>query len=165
MRSKEGRWWSVRLRPYKTTDNKIDGVVIAAMDIDALKHNVQLANEGREFAEAVLDTVRQPMLALDRNLAVQFINPAFCRAFKVSAQEALGTSLYKLGDGRWDVPTLRRLIEQVLAREGSVSDFEVQHEVPGLGHQRLRLSARRVDYSAGKQQLTLLAIETIEAEK
>jgi len=152
----------VRLRPYKTTDNKIDGVVIAAMDIDALKHNVQLATEGREFAEAVLDTVGQPMLGLDPKLAVQFINPAFCRAFKVSAQEALGRPLYNLGDGRWDVPTLRKLIEQVLPREGSVSNFEVQHEIPGLGSQRLRLSARRVDYGAGRQQLTLLAIEKME---
>jgi two-component system CheB/CheR fusion protein len=159
----KGHWWSVRIRPYKTTANRIDGAVITMLDIDVLKNNVQLADQGRAFAEAVLDTVRQPMVALDKGLAVQFINPAFGRTFQLSAQQCLHRRLFELADGRWNIPELRRLLEEVLPREGKVPDFELQHEFPGLGPQRLRLSARRLEYSGAQEQLTLLAIENMEA--
>ena len=158
----KGRWWSVRIRPYKTTANKIDGAVITMVDIDVLKNNVHLANQGRAFAEAVLNTVRQPMVALDKDLAVQFVNPAFCRTFQVSAEQCLGRRLYELAEGRCNIPGLRTLLEEVLPRDGEVPDFELQHDFPGLGPQRLRVSARRLEYAGAQQPLTLLAIENME---
>jgi two-component system, chemotaxis family, CheB/CheR fusion protein len=158
-----GRWWSLRIRPYKTTDNKIDGAILTLVDIDLLKNNVQLANQGRAFAEAVLNTVRHPMLALDKDLAVQFVNPAFCRAFRLDAEQALHRRLYELEDGKWNVPGLRALLEETLAQQTNVGDFELEHEFPGVGLRRLRLSAQRLAYNAGQQQLTLLAFEQMGA--
>ncbi len=157
-----GRWWSLRIRPYKTTDNKIDGAVLTLMDIDFLKNNVQLANQGRAFAEAVLSTVHQPMLALDKDLAVQFLNPAFCQSFGVNAEQMLHQRLPELADGKWNIPALRVLLEETLAQQPSVRDFDLEHEFPGVGLRRLRLSAQRLAYSDNAQQLTLLAFEEME---
>jgi two-component system, chemotaxis family, CheB/CheR fusion protein len=162
VQSDRGRWWALRIRPYKTTDHKIDGAVIALLDIDALRNNAQLASQGRAFAEAVLDLGRQPMLALDKSLRVLFVNPAFCRAFRLSPEQCLQRHLHELGEGRWDIPGLRTVLEEKLPREGSVPDFEFQHDFPGLGLQRVRASARRLEYAGSEPHLTLLAIETME---
>jgi two-component system CheB/CheR fusion protein len=161
VKSTHGRWWSVRIRPYKTMDNKIDGAVIAMVDIDLLRNNVQLAQHGRAFAEAVLNTVQQPMLALDKGLVVQFINRAFCRAFQLSPEQALKRRLYELADGRWDNPSLRSLLEKVLPETGGATGFELEHDFGGQGSRRLRLTAQRLDENAGQDQLTLLAFEEV----
>jgi two-component system CheB/CheR fusion protein len=165
VKDNKGHWWQVRIRPYKTMDNKIDGAIIAMLDIDVLKNNVHLANQGRAFAEAVLDTVRQPMVALDKELRVQFMNPAFCRAFKLDGEEALHKPLYAVGDGRLDIPDLRKLLEVLLPRDPSVPGFELKHDFPGLGPHRLRLNARRLPYSSEELHLTLLAVDSMEAEQ
>ncbi|HVM51452.1 MAG TPA: chemotaxis protein CheB [Candidatus Acidoferrum sp.] len=162
VKSNSGQWWQVRIRPYKTTDNKIDGLVIAVHDIDALKSNVRLADQGRAFAESVLNMVRQPIVALDKNLVVQFLNSAFCQAFQLKAEQALHLRLFDVADGHWNIPALRALLEDVLPRENNVPGFELEHDFPGVGRQRLRLSARRLELSGPDKELTLLMVESME---
>jgi len=159
VKCKENRWWSVRIRPYRTTDNKIDGAVLAMLDIDALKNTAQLASQGRAFAEAVIAAMPQPMVALDKDLAVEIVNPAFCRAFSVSPAQALHRRLYDLADGQWNIPRLHTLLEEILPRQASVPEFELDHDFPGAGTRRLKLSAQRLAQSGDQQQLTLLTFE------
>ncbi len=159
VKCKENRWWSVRIRPYRTTDNKIDGAVLAMLDIDALKHTVQLASQGRAFAEAVIAAMPQPMVALDKDLAVEMVNPAFCRTFAINPAQALHRRLYDLADGQRNIPRLHTLLEEVLPRQASVPEFELDHNFPGAGTRRLRLSAQRLAQSGDQQQLTLLTFQ------
>ena len=159
-----GFWWLVRIRPYRTTDNKIDGAVIAVFDIDALKNDLQLSNHGRAVAEALVNTTRHPMVALDKDLAVRFINPAFCRVFNVKAEQTFGRPFYHLADGQWDLPQLHRLLEDILPHQATVEDFELEQEVPGLGRRRLRFTAQRLAPDGSRQAFTVLAIEVAEAQ-
>jgi two-component sensor histidine kinase len=111
----------------------------------------------RELAAGVVDTVREPLLLLDPDLRVWRASRSFYRAFRLTRAEAEGRPLYELGDGQWDVPALRRLLGDVLARDTAPADVEVTHGFATPGERTLRLSARRL---AGLD-LILLAIEDV----
>jgi len=155
------RWWSVRIRPYKTTDNKIDGAVVALLDIDALKASAQIVSEGRECVEAVINTVRRPVLVLDKDLCVQVANESFYHSFKVRPEETVNRQVYQLGDGVWDIPKLRTLLERILPQKVSFKDFEVEHNFPHIGQKRMLLDAHRLSIKGDRNGLILLGIEDI----
>jgi two-component system CheB/CheR fusion protein len=154
----QGHWWSVRIRPYKTTEHKIDGAVVAVVDIDAIKSNLLLMEEGRQFAEAIVDTVREPLLVLDGKLVVVSANSAFYRDFKVSADETINHRVYDLGNRQWNNPQLKKLLEEILPKNNSFQDFELEHVFPRIGKRKMLLNARRLDLKNGHERLILLAI-------
>jgi PAS domain-containing protein len=84
-------------------------------------------------AQGVVDTVREPLLVLDRELTVLSASRSFYEAFGVGRDETLGRRLYELGDGQWDIPDLRHLLEAVIPRSTAVEGCEVEHDFPGLG--------------------------------
>lgn len=100
VRDKNGRWYSLRVRPYTTLDNKVDGAVLVLFDIDALKRAL-------EYAEAIIRTVREPLLVLDENLRVRTANRSFYEEFEVSPAETENRFIYDLGNRQWDIPKLR----------------------------------------------------------
>jgi two-component system CheB/CheR fusion protein len=158
-RDKDGHWWSLRIRPYKTTDNRIDGAIIALVDIDSMKTNIDESERARAFAEGIVNTVRQPLVVLDGNLTVKHINDAFLRVFKVSSDETINKRIYDLGNGQWNIPKLRELLEEVLPENTSLRDFEVEHDFPRIGQRRMLLNARRISFNDEPAQMILLAIE------
>lgn len=107
----------------------------------------------------VVDTVREPMLLLDTRLRVQSASRAFYKTFRVSPQETEGRRLYDLGNGQWDIPRLRTLLDELLPRNGSLDDFEVEHDFPDIGRKSLLLNARRLRHDDA--ELVLLAIEDV----
>jgi two-component system CheB/CheR fusion protein len=161
VRDRDNHWWSVRIRPYKTMDNKIDGAVVALVDIDLLKLSAERAGAGRELAEAVINTVRLPLVLLDKDLNIKSVNAEFCRGFKVSREETLNRRIYDLGNRQWDIPRLRSLLEEILPHNGLVRDFPVNHNFPTIGEKAMLLNAQRLDYDSHKQKLILLAIEDV----
>lgn len=161
VRDKDGHWWSVRIRPYKTTDNKIDGAVVALVDIDVLKASAESISHVREFADAVVNAVHQPLLVLDGDLNVTSANREFCRAFKVNVKDTLNRRVYELGDGQWNIPRLRTLLEDVLPSNSEFTGFEVAHHFPGIGQKTMRLNARRLGDDGSRWPLILLAIEDV----
>lgn len=158
VRSGGGRWYSVRIRPYKTGEGAVDGVVIAFIDIDELKRIAGIADVSREHAEAVVQTVREPLLTLTADLRVLEANDAFYRTFAVTPEETLGELLHELGDGQWDFPELSFLLEQVLPGDREFADLEVERDFQRVGHRVMVLSARRVREQLGQPSI-LLAIE------
>ncbi|HEY1662640.1 MAG TPA: chemotaxis protein CheB [Verrucomicrobiae bacterium] len=160
-RDKNGRWWSVRIRAYKTTEHKIDGVVIALMDIDLLKGNMEKISRGRDYAEAIVNTVREPLLVLDDKLIVKSANEVFYRKFKTAAEDTIDWRIYELGNGQWNIPRLRTLLEEILVTNSSFNDFEVEHTFPAIGKKKMLLNARRLNFQDGGGEMILLAIEDI----
>ena len=160
VRSAEGRWYSMRIRPYETGEGSIDGVVVAFLDVDELKKSMQIAEAARAHAEAVVETVREPLLTLDRDLQVVEANGAFYNAFAVTPDATLGASLYELGDGQWDFPELRTLLEQVIPGDKEFAGLEVEHDFPSVGPRVMALSARRVR-EEGLAPAILLAIDDV----
>lgn len=154
----DGRWWSARIRPYKTTDNKIDGAVLALVDIDLLKRTMLEAQTRSRRVEAVLNQAAEPVLLLDRELKVTTVNQPFCRLFKVKPKEVVGESLFKISDGQWDIAELRQLLEGLLAREVSLLNYELEHRFDGAARGTWRINARRLAFSEEEGQTILIAL-------
>lgn len=117
----------------------------------------------RDLAEAVVDTVPEPLLVLDGQLQILSANRAFYREFGGAADDTVGQPFFDVAQHHWDFAALRDLLETVLPRERSFEGRVVDHEFPTLGRRTLRLSARRVLMPADSGELVLLAIEPIDA--
>ncbi|MBU1879884.1 MAG: PAS domain-containing protein, partial [Chloroflexi bacterium] len=154
-----GAWYLMRIRPYRTLENVIEGAVLTFVDITQLKQAEAALREAQTLAESIVTTVREPLLVLDEALNVVSANRAFYRAFQVQPAETLGHALYELGNGQWDIPALRRLLEEVLPQNTTFDDFEVIHEFEQIGRRTMRLNARRILGETGQTRLILLAIE------
>lgn len=113
------------------------------------------------LAQAIVDTVREPVLVLDKELRVIAASRAFYSVFEVSPEDTQDRLLYALGDGQWDIPKLRVLLENIMPEHGVMEDYEVEHEFPHLGHRTMCLNARQVFYEGGAGTTILLGIEDI----
>lgn len=158
--SSNGVWYMMRIMPYRTTRNEIDGLVVTLVNIDELKKARESA-ELRHYFEKLFDTIRHPLIVLDEQLRVVSANHRFCRAFGIRSREVAGTPLYEINENQWDISRLRELLEDVLPRNRSFEDFELDHEFRKLGRRRLLLSGRRVEQEAGLPGLILLTIEDV----
>lgn len=108
-----------------------------------------------------METIREPLLILTGDLKVKSANQSFYTTFRGKPEEILNNFLYDLGSGEWDIPPLRRLLEEVLARERTIEEYEVEHDFPLIGHKVMLLNARRVCLRDSTQPLILLAIEDV----
>ncbi len=161
VRDLEGRWHALSILPYRTQDNKIDGVVLALQDIDAVKSaNEQLAKSSA-FFHGIIDTVREPLLVLDPEFRVISANESFLHIFRVSLEQTSNRLLYDLGNGQWKIPALRKLLERVLPEEEAVTDFQVDHDFESIGRRTMLLNARRLTQPDQSRPMILLAIEDI----
>jgi PAS domain S-box-containing protein len=126
----------------------------------------QAMDRARTYAESIVDTVREPLVVLDRDLCVASANRSFYEVFGGSPQETEGRALVKLGAGAWDDPRLRtRLEEDALDSEGRFDDLEVERDFPGLGSRTMLLNGRKLDRPGHRSGAVLLAIEDITERK
>lgn len=161
----DGHWFSLRIKPYRTLDNRIDGVVIALVDIDIRRKSLESVRSAFNYAEAIIQTAPAPLLVLDGQLRVVTVNESFCRYFEVKQAETKGTHVYELGNGQWSVPLLRNLLENVLPEDAVIEDFTVDHEFPTLGRRIIQVSARRLAQQSGLEAKILLAFHDITSER
>jgi two-component system CheB/CheR fusion protein len=161
VQDRDERWYSLRIHPYTTTDNRIDGAVLVFVDIDTIKRSQEQLKEARDYTQAVVETVREPLVVLDGDLHVERANRSFYEAFRVSSEETEGRFLYDLGNGQWDIPELRRLLEEILPKDAEFQDYEVEHEFPDIGWKSMLLNARRIHRAGHPLKKILLAIEDV----
>src|SRR5580658_4519535 len=117
------------------------------------------------LAQSIVDTVREPVIVLDKRLRVVAASRSFYTAFEVSPEETQGKLLYALGDGQWDIPKLRLLLEKIIPEHDVIEDYEVEHEFPHLGTRIMRLNARQVFYKEGADTTILLGIEDVTVRR
>ena len=156
-----GRWYSLRVRPYMTSDNKVDGAVLVLLDIDAIKRSEQVIVAAREYAENTVEALREPLLVLDDQLRVESANRAFYRVFHVAPAETVGKVFFELGEGQWNVPRLRVLLDEIQPHRTSIENFQVEFDSEQLGHRTMLLNARRINDPQKKTKRILLAIEDV----
>ena len=166
VQAKDGHWYIMRIMPYRTHDNAIDGVVINFIDITAMKkleislqEKESLAQKASALAAGITATVREPLIVLDANFKVINANPSFYQNFRVTPEQTENHVLYELGNGQWDIPELRRLLEEILPQNSVFNDFAVEHEFPSIGRKKMLLNARKIVQQEPNDQLILLAIE------
>ena len=136
-------------------DAKTDGT---SLGIRQIHYGEQ---EGREFTEALIDTIREGLLVLDADLQVVAANGSFYRMFEVSEKETEGKLVYGLGNGQWDIPGLRELLEEVLPQEKTIEAFEVTHDFENISERTMLLNARQLD----DVRLILLSIEDVSERR
>ena len=160
-----GRWYSLRVRPYRDIENRIQGAVLIFNDINEIRKALLSLEEAHALTEGIVETVRMPLLILERDLRVRSANRSFYETFQVSKEETEGSAIYDLGNGQWAIPKLRTLLEDVLPKNSSFESMEVEHDFERIGRRTMLLYARQIrldDVSAGK---ILLAIEDVTSRK
>ena len=115
------------------------------------------------YGDDIIATLREPFLVLDHDLRVKTANRSFYDSFHVSKEETENRFVYDLGNGQWDIPDLRKLLDQVLSRNQSVHDFEVEHSFPTLGRKTMLLNARPFPPDSKHPELILLAVYDVSA--
>jgi len=123
------------------------------------------ADEVSEFAENLINTVREPLLALNQELRVVKASRSFYDYFKVSSDETIGTLIYDLGNQQWNIPKLRELLETILPEKTTFDNYEVEHDFSTIGKRIMLLNARKIQRGLEKEQIILLAIEDITERK
>ena len=152
IRDSHGRWYSLRILPSRGPDGKTDGAVLMLIDIDAAKR-------GLDFAEAIVETVREPLVILSQNLQVVKANKTFYETFRAAREETENRLIYDLGNGQWNIPKLRELLENILPSHATFRDFEVTHEFEHAGRKVMLLNASEIYNPNAQARTILLAIE------
>jgi two-component system CheB/CheR fusion protein len=165
VRDRDGRWHSLRVRPYTTTDNQIDGAVITLEDISALKSSVEQVTAAREHAETLVDSVPVPLVLLDTDLRVTWASRSFYETFELTPEETITHFVYEMGNGRWSLPALRKALTEVLEKNVGFHQFEVEDASARVEAKTMLLNARPMQSEQKVGRLILLAIDDITARK
>ncbi|MBD2435215.1 PAS domain-containing protein [Nostoc sp. FACHB-110] len=160
----EGRWYNLRIRPYRTTENQIDGVVMVFMDIDALKRSTQQLQQALDYAEAVVETMPEPLVVLNADLQVIKSNRAFYRMFQVTPAQTEQQVIFELGNGHWNIPQVQSILEEILTHNTQIEGFEVCCDFEKIGQKTILLNGYKI-LQPGNQQMILLALHDITQQK
>ncbi|MBI5251888.1 MAG: PAS domain-containing protein, partial [Desulfomonile tiedjei] len=165
IRTKEDRWYSMRIMPYRTVDNIIDGIVVTFMDITALKLAENKIQAALRFSEGIVNGVKEPLIVLDSDLKVMSANRSFYSLFKIEPKDASGKFFHHLADRKWDIPELRDLLERILPEKKEVEAFPVSLDFQALGSRKMLLNARLIEGEDDAAPMILLTISEIADRK
>ncbi|NEV63777.1 chemotaxis protein CheB [Thiorhodococcus minor] len=161
VQTQDGTWFLMRIGPYRTLANVIEGAVMTFVDISSRKHMEEELRSARAIAEGVVDAVREPLVVLDPDTVIVSANRSFYRHFQVTERETLGKPLCDLGSGQWNVPALRALLGKLAQPGASFDDYRIEHDFPRLGRRVMQLNARRLPPIGGQSGAILLAFEDL----
>jgi PAS domain S-box-containing protein len=147
--------------PIRDEAGVVVGVILVFRDVSEKQRSELMIQDARAYAESIVDTVREPLLVLTGDFHVASASRSFYQTFQTTPAQTQGQLLYELGDGLWDIPALRRLLEQTLVHETSFHNFEVEHVFPTIGHKIMLLNARKINREVNRTEFILLAIEDI----
>jgi len=140
-------------------------ILLAMEDITDRKQLETEIQDAREYAENIVETVREPMVVLNADLKILSANQSFYHTFKVTHDETIGNFIYDLGNRQWDIPKLRVLVEEILPQDTVINGYEVEHDFPGIGRKTILLNARQIFRKDIGSHIILLAMEDITDRK
>ena len=172
IQSIDGHWYLMRILPYRTIENVIEGAVLTFVDISEQKNTqerlaqlTQKAQEMQQYAENIVETIREPLMVLDGDLHIFTANSAFYQYFQVNKKDTEGCFIYDLGNGQWNIPTLRKLLEEILPQNKSFENYRVEYDFENIGRKVMLLNARELFRSNGKERMVLLAFHDVTENK
>ncbi|MEI7994238.1 MAG: PAS domain-containing protein, partial [Methylococcaceae bacterium] len=155
-----GAWYLLRILPYRTAENMIDGLVVSFIDIGRLKKAEQMAQLAL-LTTAIVNTVSQPLLVLDEKLIIFTANPAFNQRFNANDENLIGQSLFVINGSAWDCEPLRTHLTATLTHKSAFDNYYLDAEFPNIGKKRLMMNGRILKQSPDSPALILLAIEDV----
>ena len=164
VQDQEGRWYSMRVRPYRTAENRIEGAVLQLLDVDEIKRSTEQIRYARDYAEAIIATVREPLAVLGQDLRIETANHSFYEMFRLSPGEVTGRSMFEVGSGMWDFPKLRELLDGIVSGAARLKELEIEHDFLRIGPKTMALNARKIEQEGSNGRI-LLAFEDITERK
>jgi len=169
VRTREGKWYQMRIMLHRPDEHVIEGVVLTFINIDAQKAaqkhlkevSERAVSSAKRFADSIVDTIRESLLVLDSRMRVVTANRSFYETFRTSSQETEGKTLFELGNRQWDIPELQKLLEEIVEQNKAFQDYQVEHGFPEIGFKRMLLNARLLHEEDEAEARILLAIEDI----
>jgi PAS domain S-box-containing protein len=150
----------LRATMLQSPGGKRNRILWVVQDITERKHREAERENARLFAEQLFQTIREPLLVLNEDLRVMLANSSFYRTFQVKEQETLDTLVYELGNGQWDIPALRGLLDEIVSGRDFFQGFQVEHKFPQIGRRIMLLNARRLNNPV-LGRMILLAIDDV----
>jgi two-component system CheB/CheR fusion protein len=162
----QGAAWYIRsVLPYRTHDDRVEGVVITFTDLSERKAAEDRVEAARAYSDSIINTIRQPLLVLDSGLRIISGNNAFYRFFALTADQAVGRPFAAVSDQLATIAELPDFLDRVRTASNSISDCEIEAELPELGQRALLLSGRKIHDGLPGQTKILLAIDDITDRK
>nr|WKN35413.1 chemotaxis protein CheB [Tunicatimonas sp. TK19036] len=157
VQDQQQRWFLTRVLPYRSIDERIEGVVLTFIDITERKQAEQEREQAKQYAEQIVASMPEPLLVLTPDLQVQTANQTFYDKFQVDQASTVSKRIYDLGNRQWDISPLRKLLEEVLPEDERFYDYEMQHDFEQIGLRTMLMSGRRLE----DLQLILVSIKDI----
>jgi two-component system CheB/CheR fusion protein len=164
VQTKDGHWFKLKIIPYRTVENVIDGVVITFNDIHAqkivqekLRNLTKEAQASQEYAESIVDTVREPLLIVDQDLIIRSANVSFAKAFGTSSGNIRGHRLGEVLDGALNLPPLIDRLKQLSTEDTDLEDLTAEIAVPALGKTMFDITARKLLAPSGSSTRILVS--------
>jgi len=151
--------------PIRNAKGEVAGVVLVFRDVSERRRQERQVQDALAYADNIIATLREPFVVLDKNLRVKTANRSFYKNFHVTPDETQDRFIFDLGNGQWNIPRLRTLLDEVLSDNHPVLDFDVEHDFPAIGKKNMLLNARRFPPESKHPELILLAIEDITERK
>ncbi len=139
--------------------------IIPGINVNELKRSLDLLKYALDYSEAIVDTVRTPLIVLNKELHVLTANRSFYDTFKTTSLETENKFIFDLGEKSWDVPKFKTLLEKILPSNTHLDNYEVEINHPKIGHRTMLLSARRTYRQVNNTEAILLAFEDITARR
>ncbi len=165
LQTNDGTWYQMRILPYRTSNNIIDGLVVTFTNIHTIKtayeeiHKLNReVQHAKEFSNNIVDTIRDSILILDKDLKVLSANRSYYRMFDTASEDTVGRFIYELGDKNWDIPKLRKLLEEIIPENNFFEGYEVEYNFNN-SKLKLLLNAREIFQGDNEARLILLAIQ------
>jgi two-component system, chemotaxis family, CheB/CheR fusion protein len=163
VQDRQGNWYSLRIRPYKNIENRIDGAVLALFDIQTIKLQDAELRRARTYADALFESVPVPLVVLDDAFRVRQVNAAFCDAFGYKFAELESRKLLELDRGAWNPPGLREQLDAAMKDGGRGEPLRLDHTFPRVGAKQLVATTRRIDGGDGDRPTMLVALVDAKA--
>jgi two-component system CheB/CheR fusion protein len=166
VQTNDGKWYQMRILPYRTSNNIIDGIVVTFTNIHQLKtayEEIQKLNQeiqlARVYSDNIIDTVRDSLIILDKDLKVLSANRSFYKMFGIVSENTVGKFIFELDGNNWDIPKLRILLEEIIPENNFFENYEVIYNLPKGGKKKLLLNARGIFEGDNDSKFILLAIQ------
>jgi two-component system CheB/CheR fusion protein len=161
VRGRDRSWFVVRIVPYRTRGNIIEGVVITFLDVSRFEKSLIEARDAKNFFYNTLSALWEPVMVINDDLKVFTANRAFYRSFKTTPKETEDRFVFELGDKQWDIPDLRKFLEEIIPHDHEFEEFEVEHDFPGIGHRKMLLNARKIEAGEKRRAMILLSFKDV----
>jgi two-component system, chemotaxis family, CheB/CheR fusion protein len=157
----DNNWILVRIQPYRTLDDMIDGVVLTFTDITSRIKAIETQN-ALTLAESIVNTIREPFIVLDGNLNVINCSKPFYEAFKLTAEQTMGQNFFEFSNRLWDIDEMRTKLDAILLRDVAFEEVKLIHDFPAIGQLTVLLNIRRIVGRINEPQMILLSIEIVK---